>query len=164
MRPRRPRGAAARRSCACPASGCRCANLRRRAPARSSIAGRAGMRPAALGLGLLLPAVEGGTRNADGLRSLFGGEPGGHGSSPSLNGVASSRGFDIWGLRREKTRRRPTVSDNMRGQAKNLHGGLLELVDSQLSASETPFFHSTPSHIFLNPDRQRFGCHSLRLR
>jgi hypothetical protein len=39
-----------------------------------------------------------------------------------VNGVAASRRFDIWGLRREKTRRRPAVSDNMSGQANNLDG------------------------------------------
>jgi hypothetical protein len=38
--------------------------------------------------------------------------------APACGGVASSHRFDIWGLRREKPRRRPAVSDNMRGQAK----------------------------------------------
>ena len=37
--------------------------------------------------------------------------------------VASSRRFLV-GLRVEKTRRRPAVSDNMAGQAKNLHRGV----------------------------------------
>jgi hypothetical protein len=71
-------------------------------------------------------------------------EPVAHRPSPARHGVASSRGFDIWALRREKTRRRPAVSDNLTGQAKNLRGGLLRLSDSQLSASETPFPYSTP--------------------
>ncbi len=44
---------------------------------------------------------------------------------PQRDGVASSRRFDIGGLRVEKTRCCPTVPDNLMRQAKNLHGGLL---------------------------------------
>ncbi len=77
-----------------------------------------------------------------------------HGPPPAGHRVASSLRFDTGGLRCEKTRRGTAVPDNLPGQATNLHGGLLRLVDSQLSASETPFsFSITPSHICLNPDR-----------
>ena len=95
-------------------------------------------RPAAARLEALLPAIKIGARLTDRARRAIAGEPIGHRSPPSRYGVASSLRFDIRGLRSEKTRRRPGVSDNMSGQAINLHGGLLRLVDSQLSASETP--------------------------
>jgi hypothetical protein len=86
--------------------------------------------------------------------------------------VFSPLRFDIRGLRCEKTRRGTAVPNNLPGQATNLHGGLLRLVDSQLSASETPFLFSiAPSHMCLNPDsrpklvsrrgtdcRPNFGC------
>src|SRR5277367_3674122 len=89
----------------------------------------------------------------------FGAQAIGDRAAPARHGVASSRGFDIWRLRREKTRRRSGVSDNMSGQATNLHGGLLRLVDSQLSAWETPSpFFKLPSHICLAPDRSYFGA------
>ena len=37
--------------------------------------------------------------------------------------VASDRRCDIWGLRVDQTRRRPGVSDNLAGKAKNFMGG-----------------------------------------
>ena len=42
----------------------------------------------------------------------------------------------------------------MQGQAKNLHGGLLELVDSQLSASETPFLSQAPVSYLSEPGQE----------
>src|SRR5271165_2853953 len=94
--------------------------------------------------------------DADRLRRLLDRQAVRHRPSPARDGVTPSRRFDIWGLRVEKPRRRPTVPDNLPRQAKNLHGGLLRLVDSQLSASETSFpFSAAPSHICLNPDRRR---------
>ena len=111
------------------------------------------MRTPAFGFGLFLPAVERGAGMADRLGRLVGGKAQAHGAAPAQNGVASSLGFAIWGLRRKKTRRRPSVSDNVSGQATNLHGVLLRLFDSQLSASENPSsFSIKSSHMFLNPD------------
>jgi len=77
--------------------------------------------------GVLPPAIERRTGNADRSRRLLGVEAVAARSQPSRHGVASSRGFDIGGLRREKTRRRPAVLDNLTGQAKNLHGGSPEV-------------------------------------
>ena len=109
--------------------------------------------PARPRLRLFLPAIEARAGDAHGLRCLLGCQAVRHGAAPSRNGVASSRRFDTWGLRVEKTRRRPTVPDNLPRQAKNLNGGLPRLVDSQLSASETPFpFSILPSHMYLSPD------------
>ena len=111
--------------------------------------------PARPRLRLFLPAIEARAGDAHGLRRLLGCQAVRHGAAPSRNGVASSRRFDTWGLRVEKTRRRPTVPDNLPRQAKNLNGGLPRLVDSQLSASETPFpFSILPSHMYLSPDRR----------
>ena len=98
--------------------------------------------PARQRLGPLFPPVKRRTGRAHGLRRLLGGQPVAHGAPPPRHRVTSSLRFDIWGLRREKTRRSGAVPDNLTGQATNLHGGLLRLVDSQLSASETPFSFS----------------------
>jgi hypothetical protein len=58
------------------------------------------------------------------------------------------------GLRVEKTRRDPAVSDNVAEQAKNLHAGLLS-ESSQNPASKTAKFLFNPSHIFLAPDMHK---------
>ena len=76
------------------------------------------------GLRRSFPAVQRRACNAHRLRRPFGAQAIGDRAAPARHGVASSRGFDIGGLRREKTRRRSGVSDNMSGQATNLHGGL----------------------------------------
>src|SRR5271156_2463775 len=81
--------------------------------------------------------------------------PCGERAAPARHGAASSRGFDIWRLRREKTRRRSGVSDNMSGQATNLHGGLLRLVDSQLSVSETLLLFQTAVSYLSGPGQLR---------
>jgi hypothetical protein len=65
------------------------------------------------------------SRDADRLRRLLGGEAVGARQQPARHGVAYSRGFDIRGLRCEKTRRRPAVSDNLAGQVKKPAWGLL---------------------------------------
>src|SRR5947209_12987565 len=112
--------------------------------------------PARPRLTLFLPAIEARAGDAHGLRCLLGCQAVRHGAAPSHNGGAPSRRFDTWGLRVEKTRRRPTVPDNLPRQAKNLNGGLPRLVDSQLSASETHFpFSIFPSHMYLSPDNGR---------
>ena len=127
MKPRHrpPRGAAGRRSCACPTSDCRCAHLRRHAPARPSIASRAG--DAACGLKARAGAPTG--RGSGGQRRR-------------LLRPAQRRARRPW-LFASGRWRRPAVADNMRGQVKYLHGGLPESVDSQLSASEAPFLNSS---------------------
>src|SRR5579871_3054049 len=92
---------------------------------------------AALGEGGFLPAVERSPADPDGAGRLPGTEPVGHGAAPASYGVTPSLRFDIWGLRSEKARRRPSVSDNLTRQATNLHGGLLTLTFAT-SAWETP--------------------------
>ena len=81
--------------------------------------------PTAQGIGARLPAVEGGPRDAHSFGPLLAAQPLRHGVSPARQRVTSSGGFDIRGLRRQKTRRAPGTPDNMTGQAKNLHGVLL---------------------------------------
>lgn len=109
--------------------------------------------PARARLGRFLPAVERRTGRAHGGRRLLGGEAVRHGPPPAADRIASSLRFDIRGLRCEKTRRCGGLPDNLPRQATNLHGGLLRLVDSQLSASETPFpFSILPSRMCPNPD------------
>src|SRR4249919_2532130 len=50
-----------------------------------------------------------------------------------------------------------------RGRPRTCTGGLLELVDSQLAASETPFLFSiVPSHMYPVPDSE--DCQSNRCR
>ena len=67
----------------------------------------------ALGLGVLLPAVEGGAADTDGAGRLPGREAVGHGTAPASNGITPSLRFDMWGLRSEKARRHPGVSDKL---------------------------------------------------
>ena len=76
-------------------------------------------------IGARLPAVEGGAREAHRLGRLLAGQPLRHGVAPARHRVGSSGGFDIQGLRRQKTLRAPGIADNMAGQAKNPHGVLL---------------------------------------
>jgi hypothetical protein len=81
--------------------------------------------PPAQGTGARLPAVEGGAREAHRPGRLLAAQPLRHGVSPARHRVASPGGFDIRGLRRQKTRRAPGIADHRAGQAKNLHGVLL---------------------------------------
>ena len=66
----------------------------------------------------LLPAIEGGARDTDGSSRLPGRQSVGDRPPPATYRVASSRRFDMGGLRVEKTRRDPAVSDNVAEQAK----------------------------------------------
>ena len=123
--------------------------------------------PARARLGRFLPPVERRTGNAHGPRRLFGGETVRHRQAPAPRCVASSLRFDIGDLRREKTRRRDAVPDNLPGQATNLHGGLLRLVDSQLSASETLLsfsirLTSVRTRTVITNSRRRASCEANR--
>src|SRR5271169_6603426 len=92
-------------------------------PSTASIPAAQAMRTRGAPLWLLLPAIKRCPRHPDGPRRRFGGEAVGHCPAPPSHGVASSRRFDTWGLRGEKTRRRPAASDNVTRQEKNLHRG-----------------------------------------
>ena len=61
---------------------------------------------------------------------------------PSRMGVASTRGCYICGRGVEKRRRAAGSACNMGGQAKNLHGVLLDSRALATRASENPFLHS----------------------
>jgi len=94
------------------------------------------------GRGALGPTIERGARDADGLGGLLARQSAPHRLPPSGQRVASSGGFDIWGLRRQKTRRALGVADNIAGQAKNLHGVLLAIRASTTRTSENPSDHA----------------------
>jgi hypothetical protein len=65
------------------------------------------------GSGSFSHRIERRTGRAHRLRRLPSSEPVGDRAAPARDNVASSLGFDIYGLRRKKTRRRPTVPDNL---------------------------------------------------
>jgi len=117
------------------------------------------MRPPALRHGRLLPAIKRGARHPHRLRRLLGRQPGSPGAAPSRHRVASSLRFDIWGLRVEKPRRAPAVACNMTGQAKNLHGVLLDSSVNNPSFGEL-LLSINPSHICLSQVR----CSTARLQ
>ena len=75
--------------------------------------------------GPLAPAMERGTGRAHRASGSLPPSARLRAHEPARHGVASSRRFDIRGLRCEKTRRRPRGANKMAGQAKNLHGVLL---------------------------------------
>jgi hypothetical protein len=82
------------------------------------------LRPLRLRLRLRLPAIELGEGVADGTGSVPDREPIADGLAPARDRVPSSRRFEIWGLRAEKTGRSGSGSDKMTGQTTNLHGDL----------------------------------------
>jgi transposase InsO family protein len=81
------------------------------------------------------------------MRGLIGRQPVFHRAPPARHRVASSRRFDICGLRAEKTRRPAGVPDNMTGQAKYLHGVFLASRASQTRESENPSFNAKISYL-----------------
>jgi len=80
------------------------------------------MRPARAQFGPLLPSIERRARHADGARGRGGRQTARHRLAPPPEGGPADRGFVIGRLRRDP-RRKLAGSDNMIGQAKNLHRG-----------------------------------------